>query len=64
MVSGINARGNTFDNRVAPTNQLVIKDTHMMSHVHESEIDKRPISSGPKTTDKKQKINVKKQDYL
>jgi hypothetical protein len=35
-----------------------------MSHMHDPESEKRPISSGPKNADKKQKINVKKQDYL
>ena len=61
LVSGINARGNTFENRVAPTKQLASKNAYIIS---DQEIDKRPISSGSKTADKKQKINVKKQDYL
>jgi len=59
LVSGINAKV-TFDNRVAPTNQLASKDVHA-----EPQIDnRRPISSGSKTAEKKQKINVKKQDLL
>jgi len=60
LVSGLNARGITFDNRVAPTSQLASKDVHA-----EPQIDnRRPISSGSKTVEKKQKINVKKQDPL